>query len=735
MVQSKQEESRLLSDKPKEDVEAPQDTGSDEDSGFEDEAELKAHKTSQELRRHDQGLLDEEEERERILISDAGNNTGGLGRLFGGKADKARIGRRDRRKYKREARRDRRNRRRGEDSELMYEMEEGGRSSGSGSSRDSSESDQQRLRTLLAGKHRSGGTRFKRAMIYVSIVILFFVLLFAAYKASSGRRPTRKAIAMLSNGTSNFAPTTILISLDGFRADFLDRGLTPTLNSMISMGISPKYMLPSFPSVTFPNHYTMVTGLYPESHGVVGNSFWDPALQEEFYYTDPARSMQNKWWGGDPLWSTAESQGIRTAIHMWPGSEAHIGEFEPAYIDKYNGSERLDRKVDRMLGLLDLPGPESPSAMTDEPRPQLIAVYVPNVDADGHNYGPNSTEIRKTINDVDTMLFELFTGLQDRNLTGIVNVVIVSDHGMATTDITRMIQLEDLVDTDLIEHIDGWPLYGLRPKNPDDLERLYDTLQEKAQNNANIEVYLRDKDMPERYHFSNNDRIAPLWIVPKTGWAIVTKEEFDIEKSVANGDVYHPRGLHGYDFENPLMRAIFVARGPAFPHAPGSKMEPFQNTELYNIVCDSIGADPKPNNGTLRLPLKPVGLHSDDDAEPSELPEDPPTSGPATSSVVSSSATSTVLGAESEAPTSIAMSVAPSNINVSPTSTTTNTSPSAETGSPNEDGSENDDEKSKSAKWWEWFVDKVNEAKTWAADAAGKVGDKVNKKLGHESGN
>ena len=362
-------------------------------------------------------------------------------------------------------------------------------------------------------------------------------------------------------------------------------------------------MLPSFPSVTFPNHYTLVTGLYPESHGVVGNSFWDPKLEAEFYYTDPARSMQPKWWsGGEPLWVTAERSKVKTAIHMWPGSEAGM-DFSATFLDKFNATEVLPRKTNRILDLLDLPD-------VDE-RPQLIAVYVPDVDAHGHSDGPNSTEIWDTISSVDEMLHHIFIGLEQRNLANIVNVVVVSDHGMATTSVDRCIQLDDLIDLDLVEHIDGWPLYGLRPKDPIDLRGLYDRLLVESQASGNFEVYLRDENMPDRYHFSKNDRIAPLWVVPKTGWAIVHKEDFDVEAAKAKGEEYNPKGLHGYDHENPLMRAIFVARGPAFPHKPNSRLETFQNIEVYNIVCDSLGFEPKANNGTLRLPLKPVGLHSD----------------------------------------------------------------------------------------------------------------------------
>jgi predicted AlkP superfamily pyrophosphatase or phosphodiesterase len=328
--------------------------------------------------------------------------------------------------------------------------------------------------------------------------------------------------------------------------------------------------------------------MYPEAHGVVGNSFWDPALEKEFYYTDPQRSLQPHWWGGEPIWVTAEKQNAKTAVHMWPGSEANIDDLSISYVDKYNGSEVLSRKIDRIMGLLDVPGPQDIGVKSDTPRPQLIAAYVPNVDGDGHRYGPNSTEIRKTISSVDNMLGGILKGLQERNLTNIVNVVVVSDHGMATTDVSRLIQLEDLVDPAELAHIDGWPLYGLRPKKLSDLDRLYNQIKDKAKDNPNIEVYLRDKNMPERYHFSKNERIAPLWIVPKTGWAIVAKSEFDVEEGKKKGEVYHPRGLHGYDHEHPLMRAIFVARGPAFPHTPGSRMEPFR--KLNSALCGRLNA-------------------------------------------------------------------------------------------------------------------------------------------------
>lgn len=463
-----------------------------------------------------------------------------------------------------------------------------------------------------------------RPAIFVTIIVGLFVLLgLGAVNASKHRASKRPpSVQTYSNGTHNFKPTTILISLDGFRADFLNRGLTPAMSAFIASGVSPRYMLPSFPSVTFPNHFTLVTGLYPESHGIVSNQFWDPKLQEEFYYTNLEVSMQPKWWNAEPLWVTAEKQNVRTAVHMWPGSEAHIPDREPTYVDKFNESELLTRKVDKLLHWLDLPGDEE----TDhgDRRPQLLLSYVPNVDSDGHRYGPNSTEIRATIADVDSMLTILVEGLLQRNLTEIVNLIVVSDHGMATTSTERLIQLDDLIDMSLVDHIDGWPLRGLRLKNPDrDVPILHKQLLKAAQQSQTFDVYTLDT-MPARYHFSQNDRIAPLWIVPKTGWAVVEKADFDVAEALAHNKSFSPMGLHGYDHEHPLMRAIFIARGPAFPHPPNSRVAPFQNTEVYNIVCDSLGIKSHSNNGTLHLPLKTQGLHNDYNAPTSEAPSDPP---------------------------------------------------------------------------------------------------------------
>ena len=587
---------------------------SDQESDSDDDERQLRARNSRELRAHDYLVLMEEEETDQLITESRRRQQEGQRRGSGlpipnplrvlsrqlsasrsrsrsrspaeGLVTEKRRQRRARRKAKKEKLLD--EAKDGEDGELMHELESGGIKDGSstGYSSDREDNDEAARKGLLRS---TGGKTTKHSwrkwlFVHSLIAIGFAILALISWKLSIGRKTatSTKAQQYASNGTALFAPTTLLISLDGFRADFLRRGLTPRLNAFVREGVSPLYMLPSFPSVTFPNHYTIATGLYPESHGVVGNTFWDPDLKAEFYYTDPKRSMDPKWWGGEPFWVTAERSGIRTAIHMWPGSEAHILNVEPSFMDRYNGKEKLSKKVDRILEFLDKPGHEDPGADTADMRPQIIAAYVPNIDAAGHKYGPNSTEIRTTIQSVDDMMDQVFRGLEQRNLTQIVNVIVVSDHGMATTDTSRLVQLEDLVDLGKIEHTDGWPLVGLRPKNPDELDEIYHGIYEKVKFHDHLDVYLRDADMPERWHFTNNDRIAPLWIVPKAGWGLVKMEEMNLQEAKVNGEIYHPRGLHGYDHEHPLMRAIFIARGPAFPHPAASQVEVFRKSRSPN---------------------------------------------------------------------------------------------------------------------------------------------------------
>ncbi|KAL2262942.1 hypothetical protein VTK26DRAFT_8868 [Humicola hyalothermophila] len=708
---------------------------SDQDTDSEDDERQLRARNSRELRAHDRLVLMEEEELDQLVIEsrrrqERERRGSGLPipnplRLLTRRVSDASLSRsrspsgppaesvedlalekRRSRKARRKAKRDRllADAQHGEDGELMYEMEEGGMKDGSetGESSDRDDSDEVDRKLLLqvtdAKQRRSRSCR-RWILLYALIAVAFAILVLVAWKLSIKRRSSQHAQQLVSNGTAMFAPTTILISLDGFRMDFLNRGMTPRLNALIREGVSPLYMLPSFPSLTFPNHYTIATGLYPESHGIVANTFWDPILQKEFHHTVPAQSLDPAWWKGEPIWVSAQKQGLKTAMHMWPGSAAMILATEPTYSDDYNGELELSKKAERILEFLDMP---------DADRPQLIAAYVPNVDSDGHKYGPNSSEVWSTIQKVDQMLDDMFKGLQERNLTDIVNVVVVSDHGMATTDISRVVQLEDIVDMNKIEHTDGWPLIGLRPKNQEDLQGIYDELIRNTKDNQNLDVYLRDVDMPERYHFSRNERIAPLWIVPKAGFALVKMDEMNLKEALATGATYHPRGLHGYDHEHPLMRAIFIARGPAFPHEPNSRVDVFQNIEVYNILCDSIGIVPAPNNGTLRLPLKTIGLHSDPDTALNN-PADPVET-PSTSISLAPEPTKSALG--NPVSTSSAETTTPTKVvGVDDPAPPATDQPSGEknNGGGDDDSSIADEVEESVKNFWDWFTGKVNE--------------------------
>lgn len=576
----------------------------------------------------DMEVLREEEEREKLLSGGQGL-FGSIGRKVGNGSIK--IGKKVRGMGRRKGVR--------EVVAMMggkrLGMEEGGEfgiGSGSDTGSDSEIEEDELLAEKLAYERKPRKPNGRSMLLVTSMLLTFLMLLiFASLSLSShSPYPVNPRPATLSNGTHAFRPTTILISLDGFRADFLSRHLTPTLTAFVASGLSPRFMTPSFPSVTFPNHWTLVTGLYPESHGIVGNSFFDPTIEKEFYYTDPARSHSASWWGGEPIWSTAEKQGVKTAVHMWPGSEAADG-WGISYLDRYNGSEVLSRKTDRILEFLDM-------GLVD--RPQLIAAYVPNIDSVGHKYGPNTTQTDDVVRSVDAMFAELLKGLDSRNITELVNIVVVSDHGMASTSNDRLIYLDDIIDMSQISHTDGWPLYGLRPAPGVNISQLHEKLKSEVAANAakgehHWDVFLRDEDMPARWHFSANPRIAPLWIVPETGYAIVTRKEFDV-KTAPPGAKYAPAGLHGYDNMHPLMRAVFVARGPSFKHLHGSGgawrldehdggeeagvkagvVEEFGNVEVYRMLCNTLGLKEGVGGSNATLAgIEGLRLVSDNDGE------------------------------------------------------------------------------------------------------------------------
>lgn len=439
-------------------------------------------------------------------------------------------------------------------------------------------------------------------MVILALMIVAFC--FSRNNKNKAMHPSGSK-RILSNSTHDFYPTTIMISLDGFHPHYINPHLTPTLHEMMVNDFGAPYMTPSFPSSTFPNHWTLVTGLYPSEHGIVGNTFFDPILKKQFVNTDPKQGGLDPdfWQGGEPVWTTAFKQGVNSAIHMWPGSEVPgigIGG-GPLDVDRYNGSELLSSKVYRVMNWLDQEDIEL--------RPELILTYVPTIDQFGHKFGINGTNLKDALKYVDDFIDLMITELNERNLKDVVNLVIVSDHGMAPTSNDRLLYLDDVIDLNMIEHVDGWPLFGLRPSSKyttDDIQN------EIMKNIENIDPHLRDnysilrtEGMPKEWNFGGehlehkfNYRLAPIWIIPHVGYVVTTKKQME-----DNNYDYRPKGVHGYNNTELLMRALFLGRGPYFNEKlaenKNKKIEPFPNTEVYNLICDTLDIEPAPNNGTF----------------------------------------------------------------------------------------------------------------------------------------
>ena len=434
------------------------------------------------------------------------------------------------------------------------------------------------------------------------IVLLVIVILYLTGKVSNSpyyglSNGITKRI--LSNGTHPFHPTTIMISLDGFHPHYISKKVTPTLHEMLLHEYGPPYMTPSFPSSTFPNHWTLITGLHPSEHGIVSNTFYDPLLKKKFVYTNPKVGGLDPdfWQGGEPLWTTAAKHGVRSAVHMWPGSEVPtVG--PPTDFDRFNGSELLSVKVDRILGWIDR------ELITE--RPELILGYVPTVDHFGHEFGISGPELTKALTYVDNFVALIKKELSIRNLDDIVNLVFVSDHGMAPTSNHRLLYLDDLLDLSKIQYIDGWPLFGLRPYKEfsvdevlRELQTNFDKLDKKTARNYRI---FKTEDLPKEWAYGGklhdhkfNYRLAPLWVVPEVGYSITTHKQME-----DMGNKYQPKGTHGYNNTEVLMRALFLGTGPFFREKLHStfKVQPFKNLEVYNLICESLDIKPAPNNGT-----------------------------------------------------------------------------------------------------------------------------------------
>ncbi len=360
-------------------------------------------------------------------------------------------------------------------------------------------------------------------------------------------------------------PYVILVSLDGFRYDYAKRYHAEHLLALAADGASaPDGMLPSYPSITFPNHYSIVTGLYPEHHGIVANSFYDPARKETYSYHDSKTVGDGTWYGGTPLWVLAELQGMRSASFFWMGSEADIQGVRPTYYLKFDARSPNPKRVEQALAWLRLP---------PEQRPHLITLYFSDTDSAGHRFGPDSPQVADAVHELDGEIGKLVDGLKEIKLP--VDLIVLADHGMVKVD-------GDPIHLGQYGFSPSWfaPIVGLGlyPKSDADAEKAYETMRGKSDKFA---VYRR-VSVPAYLHFDSNPREGDPVLVPNGPYFLSTDTDPDNPE--------HPIGAHGFEATRmPEMKALFVAAGPDIRR--GGVLEPFENVNVYPLVARILGLD------------------------------------------------------------------------------------------------------------------------------------------------
>ena len=377
------------------------------------------------------------------------------------------------------------------------------------------------------------------------------------------------------------APSLLLISLDGFAQEYLQRYKAPTLRRLAQGGVTAVSMQPVFPTKTFPNHYSIATGLYPAHHGIVENNIYDADFDAVFRLNKQEEVTNGRWWLGEPVWVTAEKQGVKTGTYFFPGSEAAIKGVRPGLWRSYDGSVSNIDRVKSVLDWLDLPL---------DKRPRFLSLYFSAVDDAGHAYGPQSEQVAAAIADVDQALAVLVAGLEQRGLMTTINLMLVSDHGMAKVIQQQVIELDQLFDEKKAALVLWTPEIVSVFPNKGELEAIYQQLKGALPPQATV---YKKSDLPKRWRYQDSKRIAPLLVVPEPGWRLMQKQKQ--KEWLAKPGRSVVTGSHGYDNNSPAMQAIFIGYGPAF--AAGSRIPAFANIELYNLMCRILAIQPAVNDG------------------------------------------------------------------------------------------------------------------------------------------
>ena len=368
----------------------------------------------------------------------------------------------------------------------------------------------------------------------------------------------------------------VLVSLDGFRWDYAKRDGAAHLLTLGRKGVwAPEGMLPSYPSLTFPNHFSIVTGLYPEHHGLVANNFYDETKQARYAINDPTAVTDGSWYRGVPLWSLAESQGMRAACFFWPGSEAKIAGFRPSYYLKYDEKIEDKARIAQVLAWLHLP---------EAVRPHFIALYFSEPDHEGHEFGPDAPETKAAVVKMDGLVGKLEAGLESTGLP--IDLVVVSDHGMMKTQ-GGWITLDKFADLSGFETV-GSLLYG---KTEEDRARVYDQLKRVS---SQFMVF-RLQHVPAELNYNLDARAGDPVVIATGPYAIRAHGPPE-----GKPDRDPARGMHGFDPRKmPEMKASFFAAGPDIREE--RTVLPFENVNLYPWLAHILGLSPPKSDGSLNV--------------------------------------------------------------------------------------------------------------------------------------
>jgi len=367
-------------------------------------------------------------------------------------------------------------------------------------------------------------------------------------------------------------PYVILISFDGFRWDYVDRGITPHFDYIKENGVAAKSLRPCFPTKTFPNHISIITGMYPEHHGIITNGFWDPFIHTRFSLSDTITTREAKWYKGEAFWETAERQGIKTASYFWPGSEVTLSYRHPTYHKGFERKEPYRKRVDGVINWLQIPY---------DKRPHFVASYFEATDDYGHKYGPDSSGTNYAIEQLDSILGYYFEKLKEINLFDSTNIIVVSDHGMTNVSTNRVINIENILEGYKYKQNDDGPFMLIEP-GAEQLDKIYSKLKE---NENHYKVYRRE-DVPAYFHFSDNPLISKIVIIAENGWSLET------DKSFENMKKWNSKGNHGYDNYFMDMNGIFYAMGPAFKK--NYQVGIINNIDIYPLLSKVFNIFPNP---------------------------------------------------------------------------------------------------------------------------------------------